>query len=334
MTAKDYHFPQFSELGLEIRQHILSFVATGPMEEMVVVGVQQQHPQPPPHGGYVPGTLTSIIPHINRECRQHAELNYFWEPAMKRQLLHPHHGSLWAEGLQRLLPLQEFMEYEQQKQASQRQEQQENDEDDDEEKEEQTSEQQPSSSQTLSPCGEREFQLLKTVRAHLPDLSYKQLTQKILSQHIHFDAPMFVMPCHLRIGQRYGLHLFEPRYRIMMHDLMQGTADPQASSQGGPIRPTILEDNGGMVTPPLLIHANLGSRLAAGENACLVQVVQCQTYEQGEADVQLLPVAWVRLDRIWVRPNAGHLFYARATRLPSNGAKDEFYSTMQRQPIW
>lgn len=244
---------------------------------------------------------------------------------MKRQLLHPHHGSLWAEGLQRFLPLLEFMEYEQQKQASQRQKQRE-EIDDEQQKAEQTL------SQTQSP-GERELQLLTTVRAHLPDLSHKQLTQKIFSEHIHFDAPMFVMPCHLRIGQRYGLHLFEPRYRIMMHDLLQATGDPQSSSQGGSIRPTIAERNG-MVTPPLLIHANLGSRLAPGENACLVQVVHCQMYEQGEADVQLLPVAWVRLGRIWVRPNTGHLFYARAARLPSNGAKDEFYSTMQRQPYW
>lgn len=110
------------------------------------------------------------------------------------------------------------------------------------------------------------------------------------------------------------LHLFEPRYRIMMRDLMQGCLNPQQSSSGGRIIPGTRD---GMITPPMLLHLHRGNRLAPGETAMLVQVVFCRMYEHGNADVRLLPVCEVRMSRIWVRPNAGHLFCARVSRLPS-----------------
>jgi len=166
-------------------------------------------------------------------------------------------------------------------------------------------------------------EIIQAVREHLNRaLSYKALYKLVMTTHIQFDAPVFIMPCHLRIGEAYGLHLFEPRYRIMIRDLMNACENPEEASNGGQIR--IRRSSDGVRRPPLLIHACLGSRLAPGEGACLVQVIWCNTYEYGTADVRLLPVAWCRLDRIWVRPNAGHLFYAKAMRLPSK--KEYYYS--------
>ncbi|KAG7358480.1 hypothetical protein IV203_015069 [Nitzschia inconspicua] len=313
-------FPQYSDLGIEIRRHILSFVATGPMEE--------RNPIEQISDTYLPGSLTSTLPRVNKEFRQLSDLDFFWAPVLKRQLEHPENGTLWVDGLQRLLPLENFVELERQKRQLQVQESQRSEEEEEdgegEEEEQETEGPRQQISAVLPP-----LQLLQQVRSQFADellVSYKQLYRKIYTSHIQFDAPMFVMPCHLRIGQLYGLHLFEPRYRIMMHDLMQATEDPVTSMSGGTIRPTVRD---GLVTPPLLIHANLGSRLAPGESACLVQVVQCTTYEQGQADVQLLPVAWCRLDRIWVRPNAGHLFYARATRLPGSTQQREYYHSVR-----
>lgn len=67
--------------------------------------------------------------------------------------------------------------------------------------------------------------------------------------------------------------------------------------------------------PPLLIHACLGGRLCPGEYACLVQLVHCTIYDYGTADVMLLPISWVRMDKMWFLPSSGDLFYAKATRV-------------------
>jgi hypothetical protein len=291
VERKPQTFFLFSQLGQEIRRHILSFVADGPME-----GRASAEASVVVHS-YLSGTLTSTFPQVSREFHQASNLDYFWKPLLKRQLVHKDNGTLWVEGLSRLLPLEEYTQVQQQlNQHNSSQQQQGN---------------------SILP-----LDVLKDVQVHMDEeLSYKELYQKIYTTHIQFDAPVFAMPCHLRIGQIYGLHLFEPRYRIMIRDLMQATENPEIASSGGTIKPSIRD---GVVTPPLLVHANLGSRLAPGENACLVQVVRCNTYEEGQADVQLLPVAWCRLGRICVRPNAGHLFYARVMRLPS---QREYYNT-------
>jgi hypothetical protein len=237
---------------------------------------------------YRPGSLTSTIPLVNREFHLLSNHDDFWEPILKRQIVNKVNGMLWIEGLRRLLPLEhEF------------------------------------SVAHVVGRGPSPEEIIQAVCAHLNrPLNYKQLYIKVFTTHVRFDAPVFVMPCHLRIGEAYGLHLFEPRYRIMIRDLMNETQNPQTASSGGEILYGVRD---GLVKPPLLIHANLGTRLAPGECACLVQVIQCHTYEYGTADVRLLPVAWCRLDRIWVRPNAGRLFYAKAMRLPS---EKEYYNSV------
>jgi hypothetical protein len=141
---------------------------------------------------------------------------------------------------------------------------------------------------------------------------YKDVYMKLLERHIKIEAPVFIMPCQLQLGEMYGLHLFEPRYRIMVREVLDDCENPEESMRGGKI---VSSCRDGFIKPPLLIHACMGSRLGPGQLACLVQIVWCRTYEFGTADVQLLPVAWVKLDEISVRPNSGHLFCAKGTRI-------------------
>ena len=115
------------------------------------------------------------------------------------------------------------------------------------------------------------------------------------------------------ISREYGLHLFEPRYRFMVRDILNSCQNPQSARRGEPIQPGTNEE--GMIQPPCIIHFCLPQRIRPGALACLVQIVWCRTYEQESADVQLMPVAWVRLENLWVRPEYGHLFYAKATRV-------------------
>jgi hypothetical protein len=155
--------------------------------------------------------------------------------------------------------------------------------------------------------------MLKSTRQYLCEtVSCKEIYRKIFTHHLQFSGAIFIMPCQIRLGEMYGLHLFEPRYRIMIQELMDSCENPEEARHGGTIRARTVD---GVVQPPLLIHACEGSRLGPGEKACLVQVLQCDTYEYGTADVRFLPVAWVKLERIWVRPSSGHLFYGKATRI-------------------
>lgn len=131
-------------------------------------------------------------------------------------------------------------------------------------------------------------------------------------RHIQGQYPIFMMPCQLRLGEPYGLHLFEPRYRIMVRDLLESSGNYNAAAQQSGVDLTS-DENGRK--PPLLIHSCLGGRLRPGEYACLVQLVHCTLYDYGTADVMLMPISWVRMDKLWVRPSSGDLFYAKATRV-------------------
>lgn len=156
--------------------------------------------------------------------------------------------------------------------------------------------------------------LLEEVRNYLGDyITHKDIYIKVVTKHLKFEAPMFLMPCSVTLGEMYGLHLFEPRYRLMIRELMDACEDPRAARNGELIRPGRTED--GLLQPPLLIHFCLPQHLRAGAMACLVQVVWCRTYEQETADVQLMPIAWVRLDSVWCRRDQGDLFHAKATRV-------------------
>eukprot|EP00526_Cylindrotheca_closterium_P015776 CAMPEP_0113603948 /NCGR_PEP_ID=MMETSP0017_2-20120614/1541_1 /TAXON_ID=2856 /ORGANISM="Cylindrotheca closterium" /LENGTH=260 /DNA_ID=CAMNT_0000512355 /DNA_START=36 /DNA_END=814 /DNA_ORIENTATION=+ /assembly_acc=CAM_ASM_000147 len=139
---------------------------------------------------------------------------------------------------------------------------------------------------------------LDAVLQETKEKCYKDLYRKIMTTHIQGQYPIFIMPCQLRLGEPYGLHLFEPRYRIMVRDLLESSGNYNAATEQAGADLTS-EENGRK--PPLLIHACLGGRLGPGEYACLVQLVHCTLYDYGTADVMLLPVSWVRMDKLWVR---------------------------------
>lgn len=160
---------------------------------------------------------------------------------------------------------------------------------------------------------EKDTDLLQEARTYLGELiSNKDIYKKIVARHLKFEAPMFLMPFHVTLGEMYGLHLFEPRYRIMVRDLINACGNPSEARTGQPILPG---QSDGMLEPPQLIHFCLPQHLRPGAMACLVQVVWCRTYEFETADVQLMPIAWVRLDRIWCREDQGDLYYCKATRV-------------------
>ena len=257
-------FGRFAEFHEDIIKLILSFVADAPLENWVSSGTCPANRKPIPCNA----TLTQVLPFVNQTFRDFSRLDYFWEPALHRQLKRQdslrHH---WESGLRRLLPLSFVID--------------------------------------------ENTDVLQAVLDHFKEKSYREIYKTILTSHIRSVYPIFIMPCQLRLGEMYGLHLFEPRYRIMVRDLLESCGNPQEAAAGGQILDGMRD---GVRQPPLLVHACLGS-LGPDEMACLVQLVWCRTYDYGTADVQLFPVAWVRLDKVWVRPSSAHLYYTKATRI-------------------
>jgi len=133
--------------------------------------------------------------------------------------------------------------------------------------------------------------------------SYKSIYETIVNKFLRFKGPVFCMPGQIALGQSYSLHLFEWRYRTLIAQAMQG--QPEEAKHGG----RLLTDK-----PVYFLHANRAP-LEPTMPAVVVQVLQCQIYPDGRADVVLLPVHFVWLERIWVRTDQGHLYYAQALKM-------------------
>lgn len=121
--------------------------------------------------------------------------------------------------------------------------------------------------------------------------SYFQLYQTVLNTEIRYKGPIFCMNQRLRLGDPYGLHFFEPRYRLLIRDVMEPF--PDAAKQGEPIEIAPGQK------PPIFIHGHTYP-LQRSSPAVLVQVIRCRIYPgDGRADVFLLPIAYVRMEFMW-----------------------------------
>ena len=135
---------------------------------------------------------------------------------------------------------------------------------------------------------------------------YKQIYQLILSKYLRYTSPVFHMSGLACLGQEFGLHFFEPRYRLLISEVMAPYPD---SARSGEVIST--DKNNSF---PTFIYAN-NTPLALGTPACIVQVRQCRIHANATADVFLVPIAHVRIERFWERPYSGGLIEARVMRM-------------------
>mmetsp|Transcript_4182 Transcript_4182/g.8691 ORF Transcript_4182/g.8691 Transcript_4182/m.8691 type:complete len:415 (+) Transcript_4182:150-1394(+) len=182
---------------------------------------------------------------------------------------------------------------------------------------------------------------------------YQCLYQTILNSHIRFQAPVFYMPTSVQLGSPYGLHFFEPRYRLLISDCMRSF--PVSARRGEEIKPcvpglspssnnittvsqnaevqSLLENNKDIMKEhylPTFIHAHQ-SPLRRNTPACIVQVRHCIIQPDGSADVFLQPVSYIWIEEIWERPGTGSLYEARGIRMPKDESeKYEMWCVMSR----
>lgn len=136
--------------------------------------------------------------------------------------------------------------------------------------------------------------------------SFQSIFRGIYNSHIRFTGPVFYMTGAVRLGNAFGLHFFEPRYRFLIAEVMRDW--PDEARLGEHIQ--ALPDG----RFPTFVYAHTAP-LAPTSPACLVQVKNCVIHGDGTADVMLLPVAYVWLERLWERTGTGRLNYAQCLRM-------------------
>ncbi|CAB9531726.1 expressed unknown protein [Seminavis robusta] len=219
--------------------------------------------------------LTQLLPGVSKFWQEMSEHDCLWKPAILRQL--QREPSLWSEGLVSLVKNRKAW-------------------------------------QNALLSGETTpDDLLERVREALGNASYKKIYRTVVSEYIRQVLPVFYMPGHVMLGLSYRLHLFEPRYRLLVAQLLQGY--PREAKKGG--LTTI-----GNRPAPIFIHANR-QPFRASSPACLVQLVRCNISDRdGTADIMLLPIAYLWLEKVWARPNSWNLHYAQSIRMGQKAARE------------
>jgi len=166
---------------------------------------------------------------------------------------------------------------------------------------------------------------------------YQRLYRSIVLRHLRYKGPVFIMGSSVLLGSSYGLHFFEPRYRVLISEVMArysvsarrgeqivpsvpGIFPPTSHSiMDDDIKSSVLdlvEKNQSLLGEyhlPTFIHAHRGFRSNCA--ATIVQVQICSINPNGSADVLLKPIAYIWIEKIWERRGTGGLYEARGIRM-------------------
>lgn len=137
--------------------------------------------------------------------------------------------------------------------------------------------------------------LISALRKHMNVSSSQNLYQVMLNQHIRVRLPVFMMPMEFENEPhpRYQLHFFEPRYRIMMAELMR---EPRRDTSS-----------------PVFLHI-VDMRGPRAKTGALVRVVECAFAQDGRCVAELERVGSVKLRKCWERPQSMGLYYGDGYR--------------------
>jgi len=130
-----------------------------------------------------------------------------------------------------------------------------------------------------------------------------EVFRQVLLHHKPVRLPVFSMFCPITIGEELSLRLFEPRYRLMIAEVMSGRSDRER--QGFPIS-----------TPrPRFLFACRSDSFRRAVT-CIVEVRRCLIRQDGIADVEIVPISWAILEKRARRPESGGLVDGTLVRSP------------------
>eukprot|EP00522_Entomoneis_paludosa_P013851 CAMPEP_0172447676 /NCGR_PEP_ID=MMETSP1065-20121228/6941_1 /TAXON_ID=265537 /ORGANISM="Amphiprora paludosa, Strain CCMP125" /LENGTH=350 /DNA_ID=CAMNT_0013199039 /DNA_START=252 /DNA_END=1304 /DNA_ORIENTATION=- len=270
-------FSLFPYLHDDLKLTILSFVADAPFEPRFNRNSSRSG-------------LTHALPQVSRKFQQLSDTDFFWKHAILRQV--ENEPFLWKTALERMVatPTAVAPATRTVSQGG-------------ESSEPTSCSLVPPMPITLSP----NETLLIAALEQKGYPSFKAMYQDIVTYHLRYVGPVFCMGGQVTLGEPYGLHFFEPRYRALIAQVMKD--QPPEAKCGG--RVLMGQDN---ASDPIFIHANRGP-LEPTTPATLVRVQRCEIFPDGRANVELLPIAHVWLEKIWVQPRSGTLHFAQCFKM-------------------
>ncbi len=129
--------------------------------------------------------------------------------------------------------------------------------------------------------------LEQTVRSLVPTSKYEvRIMQGIkimeeLQERARSTLPIFYMSPGCRVGQPIALHMFEPRYRILIRRAMEGNN--------------------------LFVYAARTPRF--GNRACLVKVTSAFFHRDGRANIEGVGVEEFEMGNVWIEEGTAGLYY-------------------------
>jgi hypothetical protein len=142
-------------------------------------------------------------------------------------------------------------------------------------------------------------------------ISGKDLFQAVIKSK-PVVMPIFAMRMNVELGERIHLHFFEPRYRLLINEVMRGRPIDELNMSQPTSHPR-----------PRFLLACAGNFKAA----VVVEVEYCRIYVDGRADVVLIPISWEALQDTQIRRDSGNLWEANIVRFPKRSRLPVFYTT-------
>jgi len=129
--------------------------------------------------------------------------------------------------------------------------------------------------------------------------------REVHDSHLGYEGPVFCMPNRKPpLGYVFQLHLFEPRYRLLIKEVMAGR--PASENNGMRIsslpKPTFLFCYGPQPIKP-------------GSPGCIVEIRRCVLQYNGTAEILVVPKHFVVIEELHERPSSGRLLDARAHKV-------------------
>jgi hypothetical protein len=280
------YFKLFPYLNDDIKFTILSFVADAPFERL---------PE-----NYPVSTLTHNLPLVCRKFRDIAEHDVHWKNAILRSC--KREPELWKAALDRLCVEAKKARRRRNKKTARKITSRgwvdERDEDETNGSDTMVSSERSddgddpylvveksltNGEETIPELLERTLKMLRYPRL-------KDLYENVVNTQLRFSGSILEKEGHVIIGEPYALQLCEPRYCIMINEIMKHHT-VSARREGAHV-----------TKDAFFIHANR-LPLQKSQTAVLVQVTRCEALNNGTFEIQVVPFQHVWIERAWEVPN-------------------------------